>query len=310
MNVEKTLAQNLRIRLDLRYHGRFFHGWAAQPGLRTVEGELVKALMQICRAAVTLTVAGRTDAGVHAREQVAHFDLPRTVWEKLPGRSQLLPEQAIVRKINAVLSHNAPKPKEYSDCVVYSAQVVSQSFDARFSALWRMYNYQIADGAANWDPMRTDVLWVPQELDLSAMNEAALPLLGEHDFLSYCKPRLGASTVRTLQELNFRRVEDAAGNSFILARVKADAFCHSQVRTLVGTLLEVGRGARPTDWPAKRLAARLRNGEVIVAPAHGLTLAKIGYPPPTEWAAQALRARRFRGVELGQDEADCGCTDA
>ncbi|XCB30571.1 tRNA pseudouridine(38-40) synthase TruA [Arcanobacterium hippocoleae] len=298
--METALTQNLRIRLDLRYHGSAFHGWAIQPGLRTVAGELAGALAKICRTEVTLTVAGRTDAGVHACGQVAHFDLPRTVWERLSGRAGLLPEQALLRKVNALLSHNVPGPKSYSDCVVYAAQAVPKEFDARFSALWRTYIYRIADGIDKWDPMRTDILWVPNKLDLTAMNEAAAPLLGEHDFLSYCRPRAGASTVRTLQELNFIRADDGV----ICAKVRADAFCHSQVRTLIGTLIEVGRGARDIDWPKRRLAAKLRNGEVIVAPAHGLTLAEVGYPAPDEYGAQAQLAKRFRGETKN---ADCGC---
>lgn len=309
--------ENVRIRLNLAYHGAQFHGWAIQPGLRTVEGELTAALRRICRVEIVLTVAGRTDAGVHARGQVAHFDLPVEIWKQIPGRSELDPKQALVRKVNAVLSHQALGPKGYADVVVHSAEVVSADFDARFSALWRRYTYLIADGPQRWDPMRQDVLWVPGKLDLQAMNQAAQPLLGEHDFLSFCKPRPGASTVRTLRKLSFHREEtaDTKNDGIIRADVEADAFCHSQVRTLIGTLLEVGRGARAISWPLERLASRTRNGEVIVAPAHGLTLAEIGYPEPTDYGKQAQLARRYRGTDAEQNSdaaregsvSDCGC---
>lgn len=304
-----TLAQsdeNIRVRLDLSYNGAAFHGWAAQPNLRTVEGELTRALRKISRCPeTTLTVAGRTDAGVHARGQVAHFNLPRGSWERLVGRSDLSPGQALVRKMNALLSQGAPGPKGYSDVVVHSAQAVDMQFCARFSALWRTYTYRIADGARNWDPMRIDVLWVPNELNLVAMNEACKPLLGEHDFLAYCKPRRGASTVRTLYEFGFERAQ----SGLICARVRADAFCHSQVRTLVGTMIEVGRGARAVSWPAARLESKTRNGEVIVAPAHGLTLEEIGYPQPEDYGKQAQLARRFRGDTELCDDVDSAKSD-
>lgn len=309
--------ENVRIRLNLAYHGAGFHGWAIQPGLRTVEGELTAALTRICRVEIVLTVAGRTDAGVHARGQVAHFDLPVEIWKQIPGRSGHDPKQALVRKVNAVLSHQVLGPKGYADVVVQSAEVVPADFDARFSALWRRYTYLIADGPQRWDPMRQDVLWVPRKLDLQAMNQAAQPLLGEHDFLAFCKPRPGASTVRTLRELSFQREETAAtkNDGIIRANVEADAFCHSQVRTLIGTLLEVGRGARAISWPVERLTSRIRNGEVIVAPAHGLTLAEIVYPEPADYGKQAQLARRYRGADAKRNsdpirngfESDCGC---
>lgn len=290
-----TISQTQRIRLDIAYSGEAFHGWAAQPGLRTVEGELTAALQRITREELELTVAGRTDAGVHASGQVAHFDLSQTAWLALPGRSTRTPELALAQKVNAVLSHSAGSIRGFTDVVVREVTAVSQEFDARFSALWRRYHYRIADSVKLWDPLRKDVLWLSEELDLAAMNRAAQTLLGEHDFLSYCKPRPGASTVRTLQELQFAR--DAQG--IIMAVVKADAFCHSQVRTLMGTLIEVGRGAKDESWPGRRLEERNRDGQVIVAPAHPLTLAEVGYPEAGEYAAQAKRARTYRGTECG-----------
>lgn len=288
-----TISQMCRVRLNIAYLGGGFHGWASQPGLRTVQGELEAALAQVLHipaGRVALTVAGRTDAGVHAAGQVAHFDVPDTVWEALPGRAAVSPSEALVRKVNAVLARGCPGVRGYTDVVVNSARQVPETFDARFSALWRAYTYRIADGPALWRPQCPDVLWVAAPLDVSLMNRAAQPLLGEHDFLSYSKPRPGASTVRTLQRLEVIREE-----GIVCVHARADAFCHSQVRTLVGTLAEVGRGAKDVGWPQRRLLERSRTGEVKVAPAHGLTLESVGYPPPGEYASQALRARRYRG---------------
>ncbi|WP_297564943.1 tRNA pseudouridine(38-40) synthase TruA [uncultured Arcanobacterium sp.] len=326
-------SAKMRIRLQISYQGRQFHGWACQPGLRTVQGEIEKVLSTILRIPISLTVAGRTDAGVHAAGQVAHFDVPATLWEQLPGRANYLPEDVLLRRANSLLTRayweycrgeeNAELeavPSEaavaeaavastpaagaapaatglnlpirgYSDVVITRVEKVPADFDARFSALWRKYVYLIADGVEHWNPARLDVLWIPEELDIERMNRAALPLLGEHDFTSFCRPRPGASSVRTLLKLQFSRQE----SGILAAQVQADAFCHSQVRMLVGALIEVGRGRRAENWPAESLRAQERNGETVCAPAHGLTLAEVGYPPSSEYAAQAQRARRYRG---------------
>ncbi|MCI7305290.1 MAG: tRNA pseudouridine(38-40) synthase TruA [Trueperella sp.] len=280
----------MRIRIDLSYDGAGFHGWAAQPGLRTVQGELESALAMILRQEVALTVAGRTDAGVHAAGQCAHLDVEPAAWEALPGRSSRTPGEALVAKVNAITARRAGGAPGYTDVVVTNARAVPDDFDARFSALWRRYSYRIADGVASWNPCRRDVLWLNYALDVDAMNRAAQTLLGEHDFLSFCKPREGASTVRTLLELDFAR-EDG----MIVGSAKADAFCHSQVRTLMGTLIEVGRGARDEGWPAARLEEAVRNGEVVVAPPHPLTLEEIGYPDAERYGEQARLTRRYRG---------------
>lgn len=288
-----TVAENQRVRLDLGYDGTQFHGWAAQPGLRTVQGELEEALSQILRTDVLLTVAGRTDAGVHARHQVAAFDIPTDTWLSLPGRSTRTPGESLRLRMNSILARKTPGAvaKGYTDVVIHGASEVSGDFDARFSAIWRSYSYRMVDDVANWDPQRRDVLWLAERLDVDAMNRAAEPLLGEHDFLSFCKPREGASTVRTLQELRVERLDDGS----LVGLARADAFGHSQVRTLMGTLIEVGRGARDEEWPVRRLAERSRTGEVVVAPPHPLTLEAVGYPAPDEYGTQAQLARRFRG---------------
>ncbi|MDU0347669.1 tRNA pseudouridine(38-40) synthase TruA [Actinomyces sp. MRS3W] len=301
-----TPPDAVRVRLDLAYDGAGFHGWAAQPGLRTVEGTLTDALAMVLRTPVRLTVAGRTDAGVHAAGQVAHVDVPTAAWEALPGRSERTPERALLDRLAGVLARGAhsavpASPRGTSDLVVTGARVVPEAFDARFSALTRRYCYRIADGGpggAPRDPARRgQVLWLGDTLDVAAMQAASRPLLGEHDFLSYCRPREGATTIRTLKELTWRRLPSGVpgpDGGLVTLTVVADAFCHSMVRSLVGAALAVGSARRDVDWPARLLAARTRDQAAPVAPAHGLTLEEVTYPPDAELAAQAARARTLR----------------
>ena len=285
-----------RIRLDLAYDGTFFSGWAAQPGLRTVEGVLTSALATVVREPVRLIVAGRTDAGVHAAAQVAHLDVSPEAWAALPGRSERLPETALLARVAGVLAREAQEslartPRGAGDVVVTGARTVPEAFDARFGALSRRYTYRIADAAASRDPARrATVLWLPDVLDVEAMDASARALLGEHDFLSYCKPREGATTIRTLRTLQWRRAE--AG--LVTLSVVADAFCHSMVRSLVGAGLAVGQGRKPVTWPRELLDARTRQSAAPVAPPHGLTLEEVTYPADDELAAQAERARTTR----------------
>lgn len=312
--------ERLRVRLDLAYDGTAFAGWAAQPGLRTVEGVLADALATVLREPVRLTVAGRTDSGVHAAAQVAHVDVSRAAWERLPGRSDRAPATALLTRLAGVLAREASTssgahglgavPRGASDVVVTGARLAPVGFDARFSALERRYVYRIADGAGGGRPAaprdparRSQVLWVPDLLDVDAMAASAAPLLGEHDFLSYCKPREGATTVRTLKRLEWRRETSGADAGLVTLTVVADAFCHSMVRSLVGAGLAVGQGRRPLSWPGALLAARSREGAAPVAPPHGLTLEAVSYPPDDELAAQAERARVVRSLPGG----DCGC---
>ena len=293
----------LRLRLDLAYDGSGFNGWAAQPGLRTVEGVLSAALQTVLREPVRLTVAGRTDSGVHAAAQVAHLDVSEDAWSALPGRSGRSPEAALLTRLTGVLAHEArdglPRaPRGASDIVVTGVRVVPGAFDARFSALDRRYTYRIADAESPRDPLRRGhVLWMAERLDVDAMAASAAPLLGEHDFLSYCKPRDGATTIRTLRRLAWRRVAAGAPGGdagLVVLEVVADAFCHSMVRSLVGAGLAVGRGRRPAAWPGELLAARTRDDAAPVAPAHGLTLEDVVYPADDQLAAQAERARVMR----------------
>jgi tRNA pseudouridine38-40 synthase len=259
----------MRVRLDVSYDGTDFSGWAVQPGRRTVQGELETALTTVLRVpAVPLTVAGRTDAGVHATGQVAHCDLTG------------LPED-LLRRLAGVLP---------LDVRVRSLRRVPGGFDARFSALWRRYEYRICDQPAAAEPLRRrQVLTWPRPLDVAAMAAAAEQLTGLHDFAAFCRRREGATTVRDLQRLTVER--DGAE---IACTVVADAFCHSMVRSLVGALLAVGEGRRPVDWPASLFALGRRADEVSVAAAHGLTLVEVGYPPEAELAARAEQTRARR----------------
>ena len=308
----------LRLRLDLAYDGAAFHGWAAQPGLRTVEGVLTAALETVLRIPVRLTVAGRTDTGVHAAAQVAHLDLPRPVWDRLGGRSTRTPGQALVSRLAGVLAREAIRareggalgavPRGASDVVVHRGEPAPPGFDARFSALTRRYVYRVADGGpagAPRDPRRRgQVLWLAEHLDVEAMAASARPLEGEHDFLSYCKPRQGASTVRTVRMLRWERVRTGADAGLVTLTVVADAFCHSMVRSLAGAGLAVGRGRSAPGWPGELLAARSRRPAAPVAPAHGLTLEEVVYPPAEELGAQARRARVVRRLDVAADPGD------
>ena len=277
----------VRLRLDLAYDGTAFAGWARQPGQLTVEGTLEEALGVLTRAAPRLTVAGRTDAGVHARGQVAHVDVPVGAFTRAPGRSGRAPSAAFAARLAGV---GGRLRGQQPDVVVQRVAVAPPGFDARFSAIWRRYVYRISDRLETRDPLeRHRVLWARRPLDDAAMAATCGGLLGEHDFLSFCKPREGATTIRTLQRLEVRREP----GGLIEIEVQADAFCHSMVRALVGALLAVGEGRRPAAWPASVLAAR-NHDHMAVVPAHGLTLEAVGYPPDAELAERARIARARR----------------
>ena len=250
----------MRLRIDCAYDGADFSGWAAQPSLRTVQGTLEAALATALRVSeVRVTVAGRTDAGVHARGQVAHVDVDAEVVAASAGRSTDPPLHALARRVDGILP---------PDLRVRRVTEAPAGFDARFSATWRRYAYRIADGQELADPLvRGHVLTWGRRLDLDAMNQASAPLAGLQDFASFCKQREGATTVRTLLDLHWAR--DEAG-------------------------IAVGEGGRPVSWPAEVMAGRRRDQGVRVVQAHGLTLEEVGYPDDDELAAQAERARARR----------------
>ncbi|GGD23303.1 tRNA pseudouridine synthase A [Nocardioides daphniae] len=273
----------VRIRIDLAYDGTDFSGWATQPRLRTVQGTLEAALATALRLQqVRVVVAGRTDTGVHARGQVAHLDLEAAVLAASAGRSTEPPLLALQRRLNGILP---------ADLRVHAVTEAPEGFDARFSAIWRRYAYRVADTPELVDPLtRRHVLAWPRPLDLDAMNEAAGALVGLRDFASFCKRREGATTVRTLLELEWQRDELGVAT----ARVVADAFCHNMVRSLMGCLLAVGEGRHPVTWAAEVMSAGRRDPRVVVVQAHGLTLEEVGYPEGAELLAQAERARARR----------------
>ncbi|HEU5158916.1 MAG TPA: tRNA pseudouridine(38-40) synthase TruA [Streptosporangiaceae bacterium] len=272
------MTELIRLRLDIRYDGAEFAGWARQPGRRTVQGVLEEALGRVLRLdpPPVLTVAGRTDAGVHARGQVAHVAVPVAAYEAL-GRSP-------VRRLAGVLP---------PDVRVARLAPAPPGFDARFSALARRYVYRVCDDPAGVDPLRRhEVLWHPRPLDVDRMNLAAARLVGEHDFAAYCRRREGATTIRRL--LRYEWAREPGAEHVAAANVEADAFCHSMVRALVGAVLAVGDGRRGVDWPAEVLAAGTRDSATQVAPAYGLSLEEVRYPPEDQLAARARETRRLR----------------
>lgn len=271
------MDERTRLRLDVSYDGTDFSGWAPQPDRRTVAGVFVEALDLLLGAgsATGLTVAGRTDAGVHATGQVCHVDLPTALWREREG--------SLLRRLSRLLP---------GDVRVRAVTEVPAQFDARFSAIFRRYEYRVTDAPYGADPLRRhEILAWPRPLDLDALNAAAAGLVGEHDFAAYCRRKENATTLREVTRLDWRRDPDGV----LVATVQADAFCQAMVRSLVGAMLAVGEGRRPADWPAGLLRRRERSGEVTVAPAHGLTLVAVGYPDdPAEYARRAELTRRLR----------------
>ena len=278
----------MRIRLDIAYDGTHFRGWARQPGLRTVQQVLEDALARILGSDVRLTVAGRTDAGVHATGQVAHIDLDAAQTERLhERRSRHDPVIALAHRMGGVLG-------AYADVTVTRTTLAPAGFDARFSAVWRRYRYRLADAASGYDPLRRhDTASIRGTLDVEAMDVAARSLVGLHDFAAYCKPRPEATTIRTLLEFGWSR--DAEG--VLIAEVRADAFCHSMVRALVGGCTAVGEGRLdPADLAAIRDRGE-RTSEFKVLAARGLTLTEVGYPAEELLAGRAEQTRTRRDLE-------------
>ena len=267
----------VRIMFDISYDGTDFAGWARQPDQRTVQALLEDSLAMMLRVPVSLVCAGRTDAGVHARHQVAHFDLALSIWNVMGGN--------LLRR----LAHFLP-----SDVRVNSIEIAPTGFDARFSALRRHYKYRICDALVGIDPLeRINVLNWQSPLDEKLMNDASARLLGKHDFAAFCKKREGATSIRHLEQFTWTR--DDSG--LLIGDVVADAFCHAMVRSLVGPIIAVGEGRRPVSWPLDMLERGARSAESIVARPEGLTLERIDYPADDELAARALITRKIRELD-------------
>jgi tRNA pseudouridine38-40 synthase len=247
-----------RLRLVVAYDGAPFSGFARQRDRRTVQGELEAALERLARRPVVTVGAGRTDAGVHARGQVVHADVP----------ARLEPER-VRRALNGGLG---------PAIVVREADWAPPGFDARLSARRRTYIYRVDDSGEPDPLLRGFVLAWPRPLDLSRMRAAARPLPGVHDFAAFCRSRAGATTTRRLRSLGVRR-----RHGLVEVRLVADAFCWQMVRGIVGHLLLVGDGRRDPASTAAVLAAADRSRAGNIAPAHGLVLEAVTYGV---WGAQ------------------------
>lgn len=240
-------------RIDLGYDGTNFHGFARQPGMRTVQGVLEECLARVLKQEVTTTAAGRTDSGVHARVQVVSFETDREIDLDRLGRS-----------LNGLLG---------PELVVLSVKVAPDGFNARFTAIWRTYRYQVLNASLP-DPLRRHVSWhVIEALDLSSMNATALAMCGQHDFAAFCRATQGGTTVRTVLDAQWIRDIDLTVFS-----VRAHAFCHQMVRSMVGFCVDVGRGRRTVDELSDVLASGDRSAASPLAPPQGLILWEVGYP--------------------------------
>ena len=252
--------ETIRLRIDLAYDGTDFAGWARQPDQFTVQGELERALGVLANSlAPVLTVgAGRTDAGVHARGQVAHADFPEDAWQRIASGA--------AEKLNALTP---------SSITIKSVSAGDSNFDARFSAKWRRYRYHLCDDQSALDPLvRNWVLVWPKKLDVAKMHEAAQLMIGERDMAVFCKKRPESSTVRNLTRLAVSR---SAEGGLVVAEFVAQSFCHSMVRSMVGALVAVGDGRHESGWVSQLMSEKERSSAVQVAPAHGLVLEEVGY---------------------------------
>lgn len=303
----------VRLRLDLAYDGGAFYGWAKQPTLRTVQGELEQALHTILRVPaddpdepLRLTVAGRTDTGVHALHQVCHLDVGETTLERCVGHMGVPAPEALFRRLSRMVP---------DDIAIHALSVAPEGFDARFSALERTYVYRICDDARPVDPrMRGFVLALDDRLDLDAMNAAAAMTIGLHDFGSFATPNPGGTTIREVKRAHWSRIPvsplvpgasggagtaggytvPAAESGLVCFTIVADAFARNMVRSLVNACVKVGQGRKDLNWFAEKMATPLREGSTGPIAPQGLTLEHVAYPAADQLAAraEAIRAKR------------------
>ncbi len=257
----------VRLRIDLAYDGAPFRGFARQRDVTTVQGTLEGALARLLGAEVSTTCAGRTDRGVHALAQVVHLDLPQT------PRSQRW--RGELERLRVALDDQVREA-----ITIWRVVEVDDGFDARFTPVERRYRYRIVD-APTIDPIRRHDAWhVKEPLRLRPMQRAAKHLLGEHDFASLCRKAAGKHTVRRIDAITVARA--VPGELHI--KLRGPAFCHQQVRSIAGCLVEVGKGRRDPDWLAEVLGARDRDAAAAVAPPEGLTLVEVRFPRPYDHA--------------------------
>lgn len=280
-------APVVRLRLQIAYDGTEFSGWASQDGQRTVAGLLDDALSTVFRVPVQVRAAGRTDTGVHASGQVAQVDVPVDALPRAyprTGRRRDSEFGPLVRRLAKMLTE---------DVRVLEIGRAPDGFDARFSALRRHYVYRLSTAPYGVEPRdaRFVTAW-PRALDVTAMAAAGRKLLGVHDFAAFCRRRDGATTIRHLQRLDCSR----EGHR-VSVHVSADAFCWNMVRSLVGALLAVGEHRRDAAWCAALLNAAQRSSDFAAAPARGLSLVGVDYPPDGELAARSLITRDLRTAE-------------
>ena len=303
----------VRLRLDLAYEGGAFYGWAKQPTLRTVQGELEQALHTILRVPaddpdepLRLTVAGRTDTGVHALHQVCHLDVGEATLDRCVGHMGVPAPEALFRRLSRMVP---------DDIAIHAVSVAPEGFDARFSALERTYVYRICDDARPVDPrMRGFVLALDDRLDLDAMNAAAAMTIGLHDFGSFATPNPGGTTIREVKRAHWSRIPvsplvpgasggagtaggytvPAAESGLVCFTIVADAFARNMVRSLVNACVKVGQGRKDLNWFAEKMATPLREGSTGPIAPQGLTLEHVAYPAADQLAAraEAIRAKR------------------
>jgi len=261
MSEEMTARSPHAVAALVAYDGLSFAGFAAQPGQKTVQGVLEDALVVVLRRPVLLAVAGRTDSGVHALGQVVSFH----------GQGETPDLAELRRSVNALVCEGV---------IVRAMQFACPQFSARFDAIAREYRYRVSNGDA--PPLFTaGVSWrVRKPLDVEAMYEASRCLIGENDFRSFClsASSLGKRTFRRLDTIEFAW-EEHLGEPCLSIRIVGNAFLHSMVRVIMGTLVEVGTGRRKPEWVAEVLAAQGRVHAGPTAPAHGLTLWSVTYRP-------------------------------
>jgi len=250
--------------MRVAYDGTGFAGFAPNPGVETVGGALASAVERVARQPITLTCAGRTDAGVHAWGQVVSFDVD--------ADRHTLDLAALQRSVNGLCG---------PAIVVRDIELAPDDFDARFSAQWRCYRYTVLNRDVP-DPFLAATSWhVPTPLDLAGMRLGCDPFIGEHDFSSFCRKVEGKSLVRTVISADW----DDLGDGVLRFEIVANAFCQQMVRAIVGTLVEVGQGKKHAGHVAAILRAEDRAFAGALAPPHGLSLWEVGYPDPApSWA--------------------------